>query len=73
MAAQASRMAVGWVVRVAEQVFDELLSMETRSSSSLKDEWDQVYAGLSVELFLFLTFSHVAWAGAGCYEEARVS
>ena len=52
------------VVRVSEQAFDELLCMETRSSSSLMDEWDQVYAGVSVELFLFLTFSHVAWAGA---------
>ena len=51
MAAQASRVAVGGVVRLAEKVFNELLCMVTRPSSSLEDEWDQVDAGLSVELY----------------------
>ena len=60
------------VVRVAEQVFDKLLCVVSRLSSSLEDEWDQVGAGVSVELFLFLTFSHVAWAGASCCDEARI-
>ena len=35
------------VVRVDEQVFDELLCMVARSSSGLKDEWGQVDAYLS--------------------------
>ena len=47
------------VVRVGEQEFNELLSMKTRSSGGLKDEWDQVDAGISVEFFLFLTFGRV--------------
>ena len=46
------------VVRVGEQEFNELLSMKTKSSGGLKDEWDQVDAGISVEFFPFLTFGH---------------
>ena len=46
--------------------------MVTRLSGGLQDKWDQVYARVSVELFLFLTFRHVAWAGAGCSDEAGV-
>ena len=34
-----------WVVRVTEQVFDELLCVVAKSSSGLEDEWDQVDAG----------------------------
>ena len=39
------------MVRVGEQEFDELLSMKTGSSGGLKDEWDQVDAGISVDFF----------------------
>ena len=39
------------VVRVGEQEFNELLSVKTRSSGGLKDERDQVDAGISVEFF----------------------
>ena len=47
MAAQASRMAVGeWSVSLNRYLMN-FLCMETRSSSGLKDEWDQVDAYLS--------------------------
>ena len=61
-----------WVVRVTEQVFDELLCVVAKSSSGLEDEWGQVDAGVPVELFLLFTFSHVAWAGAGCGYESSI-
>ena len=50
-----------WVVHVSEQEFNELLSMKTTSSGGLKDEWDQVDAGISGEFFLFLTFGCGRW------------
>ena len=54
-----------WVVRVVVEVFDEFSGVVSLSPCDLEDEWDQVDAGVSVELFLFLTFGHVAWASAG--------
>ena len=54
-----------WVVRVVVEEFDELLGVASRPSCGFKDEWDQVDAGVSVELFLFFAFGHVAWASAG--------
>ena len=38
------------------KVFDELSGVVSRPSCGFKDEWDQVDAGVSVEIFLFLTF-----------------
>ena len=59
MAAQASRMAGGgWVVRIAVEVLDELLSVVAGSSGCLKDKRDLV--------------GHEAWAGAGCRDEPCV-
>ena len=53
-------------------MFDELLCVVTASFGGLKDERDEVDAGVPVELFLLFTFDHVAWAGAGCQEESCV-
>ena len=47
-----------WVVRVAAEVFDELLCVLARSSSGLKDERNQVDAGVPVKLFLLFAFSN---------------
>ena len=55
-----------WVFRVAEEVFHELSCVVAGSSSVLKDERDQVDAGVPVELFLLFAFGHAALAGAGC-------
>ena len=41
-----------WVFRVAEEVFDELLCVVAGSSSGLKDERDQVHAGMWVRCWL---------------------
>ena len=54
-----------WVVRVIVEEFDELPCVMSRSSCGLEDEWDQVDAGVSVELFLFFSFGHVTRARAG--------
>ena len=59
-----------WVVRVVVEVFDELSGVVSRPSCGFKDEWDEVDAGVSVELFVLLTFGHVAWASAGGSHEA---
>ena len=61
-----------WVVRVTVEVFDELSGVVSRPSCGLKDEWDQVDAGVSVELFPFLSFGHVARASTGGGQEADV-
>ena len=53
-------------------MFDELSGVLTRSPCGLEDEWDKVDAGVSVELFLFLAFGHVAWASAGGRYEAGI-
>ena len=59
-----------WVVRVAVEVFDELSGVVSQPSCGFKDEWDQVDARVSVELFLFLAFGHVARASTGGGHEA---
>ena len=59
-----------WVVRVAVEEFDELPCVISRSSCGLEDERDQVDAGVSVELFLFLAFGHAARASTGGGHEA---
>ena len=62
-----------WVVRVAVEVFGELLGVISWSSCGLEDEWDQVDAGVSVELFLFFSFGHVTRTRAGGCHKADVS
>ena len=61
-----------WVVRVVVEVFDELSGVVSRPSCGFKDEWDQVDAGVSFELFLFLAFGHVARTATGGGHEADV-
>ena len=61
-----------WVVRIAVQEFDEHLCVVAKSSGGLEDEWDQVDAGVPVELFLLFAFGHVAWAGAGSRDASSV-
>ena len=60
------------VVRIAVEVFDELMCVVVGSSGGLKDEWSQVYAEVPVELFLLFAFGHVAWVTAGCRDESSV-
>ena len=61
-----------WAVCVVVEVFDELSGVVTRSPCGLEDEWGQVDAGVSVELFLFFAFGHVVWASAGGRYEAGI-
>ena len=61
-----------WVVRVVVEVFDELSGVVSRSPCGLEDEWDQVDAGVSVELFLLFAFGHVVWASAGGRYESGI-
>ena len=57
------------MARVAVEVFDELSGVVSRPSCGFKDKWEQIYAGVSFELILFLAFGHVARASTGgCHE-----
>ena len=60
-----------WLVRVVVELFDEL-SWYPGLPCGPEDEWDQVDAGVSVELFLLFAFGHVAWASAGGRYESGI-
>ena len=61
-----------WVVRVVVEVFNQFSGLVSLSPCDLEDEWDQVDAEVSVELFLFFAFGHVAWTTTGGRYEASV-
>ena len=50
---------------VSVELFDELLGVVTRPSCGFEDEWDQIDAGVSFELFLFFAFGHETRTAAG--------
>ena len=60
------------MVRVTVELFDELLGVVTRPSSGFEDEWDQIDAGVSFELFLFFAFGHETRATTGGGHQADV-
>ena len=53
-----------WVVRIAVEVSDELLSVVAWSARGFEDEGGQVDARVLDELFPLFSFGHVTWAGA---------
>ena len=51
-----------WMIRVAEEVFEEILRVAPWTTSGFQDEGDQVDTGPPVELFVILSFGHEALA-----------